>query len=96
MTNIIVQPSDYTANWGQTLNIQVRVPTDGMTNAGDDVNNPVASAMIYIDWSREKIFSEEGSSAAFYVRADGLIQDMSAPDVDGDNGAPTPVYPIGQ
>jgi hypothetical protein len=91
IANLTVQAADYKVNWGQEFNVRARIPAEGITNVSRDENDPIAAAQVLIEWSRAKVFSTQGNSAVIYVRGDGQIKNLSAPDDE-----PEDLYPIGK
>jgi hypothetical protein len=91
ISNLTVQAADYKVNWGQEFNVRARIPNEGLVNVSKTPGNPIAAAQVLVEWSRGKVWSTQGNSAVIYVRGDGQIKNLSAPDED-----PEDLYPIGK
>ncbi|MFL5813859.1 MAG: hypothetical protein ACJ763_09805 [Bdellovibrionia bacterium] len=91
IANLTVQAADYKVNWGQEFNVRARIPNEGLVNVSKDSTNPIAGAQVLVEWSRGKVFSTHGNSAVIYVRGDGQMKNLSAPDEE-----PEEIYPIGK
>jgi hypothetical protein len=91
ISNLTVQAADYKVNWGQEFNVRARIPNEGLVNVSKSAENPIAAAQVLVEWSRGKTWSTQGNSAVIYVRGDGQIKNLSAPDDE-----PEDLYPIGK
>jgi hypothetical protein len=91
IANLTVQAADYKVNWGQEFNVRARIPNEGLVNVSKNSTDPIAGAQVLIEWSRGKVFSTHGNSAVLYVRGDGQMKNLSAPDDE-----PEDIYPIGK
>jgi hypothetical protein len=91
ISNLTVQAADYKVNWGQDFNVRARIPAEGLVNVAKTGQSPIAAAQVLVEWSRGKVFSTQGNSAVIYVRGDGQIKNLSAPDDE-----PEDLYPIGK
>jgi hypothetical protein len=91
ISNLTVQAADYKVNWGQEFNVRARIPAEGLVNVSKVAGQPIAGAQVLVEWSRGKTWSTQGNSAVIYVRGDGQIKNLSAPDEE-----PEDLYPIGK
>lgn len=91
ISNLTVQAADYKVNWGQEFDVRARIPAEGLVNVSKVPGQPIAAAQVLVEWSRGRTWSTQGNSAVIYVRGDGQIKNLSAPDEE-----PEDLYPIGK
>lgn len=72
--NITVSPATVDVGWGYTVNMSSKM--FDVLNAGSKTN-PLAAVEIRLDWTVETILKTSVNSAAFYLRGDGLIQQIA-------------------
>jgi hypothetical protein len=68
LTGMTVIPEDLSVMYGYHFDAKVSIPT--VTNAGT-TEDPVAEAVLQLDWTIDTLIKHEQDSASFFIRGDG-------------------------
>lgn len=73
LSGVTILPSALEVGWGYTFNAKGTVAS--ITNAGSR-KNPIAAVEIQMQWTLDTIFKHDERSFSYYVRGDGVFQEV--------------------
>jgi len=76
LSSVSVQPLTVNAGWGHTFNFACQVPDSSIANAGT-TDDPIAAMQLMLNWTDKTVLSEKDGTTVFYVRGDGVLENLS-------------------
>lgn len=91
LTAVTVQPVDLDVAWGYRFSLDAQVPS--VTNAGTRLD-PVAGMLVTVDWKMQTPLRETDGAQSYYVRGDGLFQQVAQKPEGGGGALDIPPRPV--